>query len=1599
MKTKVNFLSFAFCILYFFLFPPWGGERGAAQGTWSPIAGFIDSLENGVAVAIGDKGYAGLGDNTTGSAQTYWWEYDPVANSWSQKADFPGAARIKANAFCIGNYAYVGIGASGGLFGYNDFYRYDPSSNSWSSIASFPGPQRYTTVSFVIQGKGYLGTGAAGTPFETYYKDFYQYDPSTNSWTQKTPYGGVKRRHAMGFAIGCKGYLGCGWDMSAFAWYQDFWEYDPTTNAWTQKASFPQTTEGGVGFSIGNKGYIGLGESSSGQHDEFWEYNPVNNSWTAIPDYPGGPRNRSFAFVIDSIAYVGTGNGPDTIYSNCYRYIPDNYDTNLVCCILLVTEAKTNETCGNADGSAILTETGGTPPLTYQWSNGATASNNTGLTAGNYFYTVTDASGCLFSDSVRISNTGVNVTATSVNATDSLTCDGEGTAIPSGGTPPYTYQWDPAAGNQTTATATGLCEGTYSVTVTDNNGCSATVTVTITWPKCFTIASSVTNVSCNGGNNGAIDITVGSGNPPYTYQWSNGATTEDISGLTDGTYTVTVTSSSAGSSTVFWSDDFFSSGAGWTLNTNGPGTNGNIPNYWIVNSISGCACGNGNYLHVTCDASGLGCTSGDCLYNDTPPFPPFFPDDPTSDKIAVSPTIPTSGYTGITLSFQWVADGAAANDYCKLRLSDDGGSTWNELSTEYSGTTICGQASIALPSNYENQPDFKFAFRWVNQANGNGSDPPFGVDDIELSVSAAAPACTLSQSFTVTEPNPFIVNPSKTDVTCPGSNDGSITINVSGGTTPYTFNWSNSQTINPVSGLASGTYTVTITDSKGCSTISTTTLTEAGSLVINTSVTSATCGNNDGSANANVSGGTQPFTYLWSNSQTGSTASSLTAGFYTVTVTDSKGCSGTSTATVNSSGGPSTAIAESSPACFGGNNGTATAAVSGGTPPYSYNWSSGQTASNATGLSSGTYYLTVTDAVLCQSFDTAVITDPAAISVTLSVIDATCGSNDGSVTASATGGTGTLTYLWSNSQTGSSITGLGAGNYYITVTDAKGCTETDSTSVAGIGGASLSLNSSGDVSCNGGSDGFININVSSGSPPYTFAWSNGASIEDISGIPDGIYIVSVTDNAGCLALDTFTITEPSAIATTTGKTDASCGVPDGSAWASASGGAPGYSFLWSNSATTSNITGIPAGNYFVTITDSKGCTKTDTVAVNETGAATLGINTVTDVSCSGGNDGSINIDVSGGTPPLTFSWSNGGTTEDIAGLDADNYAVTVTDNSGCKSYINATVTEPLQVTSTASATSANCTTGGTASIIASGGTAPYSYLWSNGDTTVGSGQLAVGNYTVTVTDLKGCTAVDTATVNQTGSITASITGINEICAGNSVMLVASGGVNYLWSNSVTNDTLSITPAVTDTYSVIVTQGACSDTAWYTVVVNPGVQVDAGKDTTIYIGESAGLNTTVNGGTPPFTYTWSTGSVTESINVSPVTGTEYFITVADGKGCTSKDSVFVDVLPCDAEVFVPNAFAPGCKCPDEQFRVYSDCIETVELRIFDRWGEMVYEYKGSPLPSGGAGGGLGWDGIFNGKAMDAAVYVFYLEYTTINNPDKEILLEGNVNLVR
>lgn len=437
--------------------------------------------------------------------------------------------------------------------------------------------------------------------------------------------------------------------------------------------------------------------------------------------------------------------------------------------------------------------------------------------------------------------------------------------------------------------------------------------------------------------------------------------------------------------------------------------------------------------------------------------------------------------------------------------------------------------------------------------------------------------------------------------------------------------------------------------------------------------------------------------------------------------------------------------------CPGQTNGSINITVFGKDANTTYAWSNGATTEDLTNLAPGNYQVTVTNGQGQKvSLDSPVALNDNGMQLTPNIVDPqTSSSSDGRIELTVTGGSAPYEYLWSNNSTGKDLVNIPEGSYSVTVTDANSCTSTATFAVSlGIKVANATVNS---IKCNGDNNGSIDITVSGGGGTYTYKWSNGATTEDINGLAAGSYSVTVTDGASNTTTGgPYSVTEPSAITVTSQVTDVA-NQNDGAVSLTVSGGATPYTYAWSNGATTKDISNLEPNNYTVTITDANQCSSVETIPVQ---TAMLRVNILTQSpACFGSTNGSATATVSNGASPYTYKWNNGATAATISGVGAGTYTVTITDATGATASASGELTEPTSLSVKTNTEPANGGSQGSATVIAQGGTPPYTYNWSpSGQTTQTISNLVKGRYTVVVTDANGCSKIATANVRDNNDI-------------------------------------------------------------------------------------------------------------------------------------------------------------------------------------------------------------------------------------------------------
>lgn len=1162
-----------------------------------------------------------------------------------------------------------------------------------------------------------------------------------------------------------------------------------------------------------------------------------------------------------------------------------------------VSSTTTPSICELANGDINITVSGGVPPYTYNWSNGATTEDINDVMPGSYTVTVTGANGCTTVQTITLNNNNppINITG-SVNA--NTTCNGGNGSVsititpaspPAGGN--YTITWN-NGGNGTNLN--NLTPGTYTVTVDGGGACSQTASFTIPDQPNLPQVSSNTTPSVCAQANGDIDITVTGGVTPYTYNWSNGATTQDINDVNAGSYTVTVTGAN-GCSTV----------QTITLTNNNP----NITINPTVMANTTCNGGNG------------------------------------SISITISPSSPPNGGSW---SINW-SNGSNNTNLTNL--------TPGTYSVTVDGGGACTQtANITVP-NQPNVPSVSANTTpaYCQLANGdintsvsggvspytylwsNGATTPNLIDVVSGSYTVTvtgANGCTTVNTFTISENNiPITITGNVIANTACSSSNGSITITVTPNppaTGSYTYTWSNGGNGTNLTNLAPGSYTVTVSAGGSCTQTATFTVpNQPNQPAINSNVTPANCGLSNGSITVSVTGGVQPFTYAWSNGGNTNTISNVPAGTYTVTVTGGNGCTSSAPIAIPNDPINFTVSNNITPntACVGANGGIILS-VTPPSPPtgsYTYTWNTGATTANLSNLAPGNYTVTVSAGGTCTQVLNYTVPQNAQLPVfSTSVTPGYCGLPTGSINLSLSAGLPPITFQWSNGMTTEDLNNIIGGTYTVTVTGQVGCTATGNVNVpnntipytvTGI--------TTGNSSCTN-PNGQIVLNMNPQTPPqgpgYSYQWNTGPTSPFLTNLAPGTYTVTVSAGGTCTQVqsyEVFNFAFPPQLSLS--PVAATCGSSNGAVNMTITSGDGPYSYNWSNGANSQNLSNVTPGTYTVTLTAGNGCTATASATVaNNNPAINISGTPTPNTSCSA-NNGAIDISVSPAGNNYTYNWSNGATTQDINNLAPGSYTVTVTAGTSCTATKTYTVvSNTADPDLTAAITAAICgEANGGIDLSVSSGQSPYTYSWSNGATTQDLGNVLPGNYTVTVTDANGCSSTETFNV-QNNSSSFTLSG-NELaltsCAFDNgsidLNIDPAGTYDVLWSNGATTEDLDSLAA--GTYTVTVTDpasGGCSAEASFTIVDDRTYPELSESVSEAQCGEANGsIDLSINGGAQPYTISWSNGSSTEDLN--NIFSGDYGVTVTGANGCA--DSLLTVVPEITLSISIDGSTSANTSC--------------------------------------------------------------------------------------
>jgi gliding motility-associated-like protein len=837
---------------------------------------------------------------------------------------------------------------------------------------------------------------------------------------------------------------------------------------------------------------------------------------------------------------------------------------------------------------------------------------------------------------------------------------------------------------------------------------------------------------------------------------------------------------------------------------------------------------------------------------------------------------------------------------------------------------------------------------------------------------------------------------------------------------------------------------------------------------------------------ATISIGADPYQVVWDGPvgyhKVDSLAiANLSSGKYVLKVTDNLGCNNKdSVSIVPKTASPLISALQIPPgnyniSCIGSTDGTILVSVTGGiTPPYNYWVVKNDVDTLYTGiftnnfnpldpgtfnyynnLGAGSYTLIIKDINQCENFSRIVFRVPPPVVVDIQKVtyagnfNISCkGYNDGSAwVQSISGGRGGYTYRWYTYDgiipgpiNTNRIDNLVAGTYWLEIKDVLNCVTTFSVVITEpdgmqLAGSLLSESPDGNfnISCNGASDGSINMTVSGGSGIYVYAWTGPAGFTassiNIAGLKAGVYTCSVRDLNGCILTPspTFTLTEPLPLVinpptlsvSLDGAYNINCyGASTGSISITVSGGSIGnYKYNWSTINGSGIINGqkdqlaLSAGTYHIVVTDSNTCVTTKDITLTQPPVYVthLSANNITCLS-PGFNNGSIDLTVSGGIAPYSYLWSNGAVTEDISGLTQGNYKVTVTDFNGClkKDSINVDLPPPIIYTKNVINyngynISCNGLSNGAIHIDPTAGSAPFVYTWTGPDGFTASTKditsLKAGSYQILIVDSRECKATETINLTEPGKLAMTVTlsasaagGFNINCAGDSTGSIDVLPINhvntahYLWSDGFNGKTRTNLPA--GSYGVVISDANDCQVGATIALTEPDSMKLAFSITPPFCPDKPDgeIRTNVTGGVPgtDYLYQWSDNSTNR--NLSNIPRGTFRVTVSDLNGCSLKDSVKVEPQN-ETCLIIPNAISPNGDLINDVWNIgLIELYPLMEVKIFNRWGESIWKSeKGYPRP---------WDGTSNGYALPIDSYHYIID---LHNGTKPLV--GNVTIVR
>ena len=1261
---------------------------------------------------------------------------------------------------------------------------------------------------------------------------------------------------------------------------------------------------------------------------------------------------------------------------------------------------------GESTGSIELEVTNPIGNLNVLWVGNVintTDLNQFNLQAGPYEVTLTDDNGCEFNGAYEIlESPEFEVNETIINPL----CFGEQGEISieiNGGQEPYEVSWaELEAPNQ--QTITDLPTGTYTVTVVDENLCEVTasyeitlsdeiiVTVEVTQPDCILQSGTIEIVNITGGTtpSGALN--------EYTIDWTgiNAQGQTLVSELNLGEYAVTISDDSDCEVTEFFIID-------------------ESDLLEVTETVMPVFCFGGNEGSIELE-----------LFGATEPL-----DVVWTGEVANNSDLNQFNLSAGSYSLD-ILDGAGCNFSAIYEVTEGAEIEITELITQPGCPGTLGSIEITELTGGTNP----YSFIWLEvDAPDQNLIENLESGDYTIQVTDNT-NCIIQEVYTITEPGVIEVSSEVTDVLCNGANTGSMSVNIDSDNPIEDISWFDDGVLltdgllNTIENLSSGMYSVEITDDQGCSVSETILISETEALLISADVSGVNClGDSNGSILITVTGGLEPYTLTWSgpveiaNNQY--SPANLTTGDYIASITDDEGCNASQEFSVLSPDSLSINETITNESCFGNGDGVIALELIGGTEPFTIDWiDSDVDLETLTNLSPGEYSVIITEGNGCQLIETYEVESTSQLVEEIEITNMCFGEpGTGAINILVAGEASSYSISWTGNGLVSdqtSITDLNEGCYTLEVLDANSCLYVEEICITSLDEIILNTSVIGNE-CFADEQGQIELEVSGGEPDYSVEWLNSDAefVSDqltVTQLATGVYTANITDNSGCMASTTASITSSPQLTAEVSETPIICfGDENGALDIVYSGGVGALTLNWTgpNGFTSEGDqnSDLDNGDYCYEVVDFIGCVISDCYALNDPDSLNLG-QTVNIINCFGANDGAVSLEVSGGYAPYTAVWALNGapfsTDEDISELAAGEYTLALSDSMGCVIADTFTVSELTQFTvnfDNIVGASCDISLDGAFEVTVSGGMLDYSYSWVlNGteeSTEEDPSELNAGDYQLTVTDGNECTTeIASVIIPVIGTVEIIVPENISWCFTEDLQLIepiSAVAESLEWTSPPSTDVLSTTSSVffqeePGVYELVLTgsDGPCVVTSIIEVTIYETPLADAGEDQEAELGDEVIL-----GGNPTTedlnTVVWTPSELLdESSLFNPSYLVEnsiqnFVLTVTSPEGCINEDSTQVILYP---EVDIHSGFTPNSDNIND-FWVIGNLqnYPSIEVWIYNRWGEELFYSQGYNQP---------WDGTYNGNNLPIGTYYYVIDF---NKPGFELTTDGPVTILR